>query len=661
MKFKSIASRLSLSLMGIVLLVISIIAVITGYNYNLMKNQAKTELDDAANVLNEVIQMKVDDATAIARLYSTDYEITSAVVKNEFTSIKSTINKIYKSYQASSGLSTFEIGDDAGLVLYRAQNPSVFGDDRSEDENLQLALKGRYFSGLSMGESGIEVMAYAPIKGGNNTVGTLTVGFSNVIYDVYNRIANQRLEVYDSENLLYSSDEVRQEDLSKYDREHRDLINKALAGKRVTYDALDEIIEFVPLRLDEESPILGVFALRYDMATINTSMVKSLMINIALLILINIVIFLIVAFFKRSISKPIHEFSELLEKMSDNDFTRHEIKNKKSLKKADETGQLSRSIIKLTETINSIVHSLKDVSGQIMSRSETLNTSAETGAVTIGEVSTAFEAFASSIQKQAEDVNLSLNNMYDLSEDIILNQTLSNEIQTRTQDVEENYQLSEQKLAEMAVSFRNSQTSTNALHSTVDELLISSGKITEILMVIKSIADQTNLLALNASIEAARAGEHGRGFAVVADEIRKLAEMTSSSTEDIQGITEDIASNVTHVKNGMDESVEQLRTAAEQVGHVEGALEAISERVALTFENVERLLGNSEAMQMKKDTTLQALEAIYEMIETTVATSEEISSSLTTQDEMIQNINQQSEAMETVAVKLNDMTNQFKV
>jgi hypothetical protein len=113
-----------------------------------------------------------------------------------------------------------------------------------------------------------------------------------------------------------------------------------------------------------------------------------------------------------------------------------------------------------------------------------------------------------------------------------------------------------------------------------------SQSISTIVRVIQEIAEQTNLLALNAAIEAARAGEQGRGFAVVADEVRKLAERTSNSTQEINGLIQRILGGTTDTVMRMNAGVRQVEEgviyaaqAGERIGSIRDGAHQVSDAI----------------------------------------------------------------------------------
>ena len=142
------------------------------------------------------------------------------------------------------------------------------------------------------------------------------------------------------------------------------------------------------------------------------------------------------------------------------------------------------------------------------------------------------------------------------------------------------------QISKVAAQVEDTAKTMQALAEQVQQI----GNITT---VIREVAEQTNLLALNAAIEAARAGEQGRGFAVVADEVRKLAERTTTSVQEISAV-------VTAIQNGAATAVDSMQTSRGVVGAV-----VVSANQAST--SMQNILSTSETVRHSIEAISDAL------------------------------------------------------
>lgn len=248
-----------------------------------------------------------------------------------------------------------------------------------------------------------------------------------------------------------------------------------------------------------------------------------------------------------------------------NDFARQiaagNLSGRIEVRRGDEVGAMVASLQAMQAELRSMVELIGRKAHDIVSASNQLSTASDQ----ISEATEHQSQSASSMAAAVEELTVSINHVAASASDA------SNQASTSGQTAREGGKVIDDVVADV----RSIAESVDGAATAVRTLGSHSQAIAKVVGVIKEVADQTNLLALNAAIEAARAGEQGRGFAVVADEVRKLAERTSASTEDIARIVGLITSGTDEAVDSMERQVEQVQQgvhkagqASEAIGHI---------------------------------------------------------------------------------------------
>lgn len=286
---------------------------------------------------------------------------------------------------------------------------------------------------------------------------------------------------------------------------------------------------------------------------------QALLINGVILVMILVILVIAVVVSIRMVVTPIrnstHQLNMIIEEIQSDSG---DLTKRISVKNNDEIGQLANGINVFLETLQRIMgriiidsKEMGEIVTSVVGSVGTVNSSA-------CDISSTMQQLSTSMQEVASTVSTVNNNIGEIEEEVDIITTATQELNEYASDMQNRAE--EMKNKAVSRKETTSQIITNiiaTLKNAIDKSR-SVQRVNELTDEILSVSSRTNLLALNASIEAARAGEAGKGFAVVADEIRKLAEATSETANNIQSINAMVTQAVNELADNSNAIVEYI-------------------------------------------------------------------------------------------------------
>ncbi len=323
-------------------------------------------------------------------------------------------------------------------------------------------------------------------------------------------------------------------------------------------------------------------------------------------VLFGLIVALVLGFkIARSIALPLEEVTKNIEAMASGDLSNQV--GREDLERGDEIGSLSRSFERMVSSIGGIITKVQSSGLQVNSTVVELSATTKEQQANAGEISsTTTEISATAKEMSATSTEL-MKTVDEVNHSAEQSSSLAGEGRAG--------------LERIATIMREILEASKGIANRLGIINEKATNINAVVTTITKVADQTNLLSLNAAIEAEKAGEYGRGFAVVASEIRRLADQTAASTNDIELMVKEMASAVSSGVMGMDKFAEELRRGAGEINKVGSQLDEVIAEVQSLAPGVESV---NEGMRAQTQGSQQISEALAQLGEAARISAESI-------------------------------------